>query len=231
MNRNGIELPEKNIYFKDESTVIYCADCKDILPYFEDKSFDLVLTDPPYGMNYHSGRYKGINPHAPIVGDEHYPIEILDDFQRITKGAILLFCRWDNLYEVPKPKSFISMIKNNWSAGDLEGAFGRQWEGILFYPQDEFKFNHRLPDVLDCRRIPPTKLLHPTQKSEYPIQTLIEECSPINAIILDPFLGSGTTTYCANKLNRKGIGIEISEKYCKIAVERLRQSVMKLDIS
>lgn len=51
MNWNGIELPEKNIYFKDGSTVIYCADCKDILPYFEDKSFDLVLTDPPYGLN------------------------------------------------------------------------------------------------------------------------------------------------------------------------------------
>ena len=51
------------------------------------------------------------------------------------------------------------------------------------------------------------------------------------AIILDPFLGSGTTAVCAKKLGRKCIGIEIEEKYCKIAVERLRQSVMKLDIS
>ncbi len=48
-------------------------------------------------------------------------------------------------------------------------------------------------------------------------------------IILDPFLGSGTTTYCAKKLGRKCIGIEIEEKYCKIAKDRLSQSVMRLD--
>ncbi|MDD5551383.1 MAG: site-specific DNA-methyltransferase, partial [Candidatus Omnitrophica bacterium] len=47
-------------------------------------------------------------------------------------------------------------------------------------------------------------------------------------LILDPFLGSGTTCYSANKLNRKSIGIELSEKYCEIAKNRLAQSVMKL---
>jgi len=49
-------------------------------------------------------------------------------------------------------------------------------------------------------------------------------------LILDPFLGSGTTAYCAKKLNRKCIGIEIEEKYCEISAKRLRQSVMRLDI-
>lgn len=47
--------------------------------------------------------------------------------------------------------------------------------------------------------------------------------------ILDPFLGSGTTAYCAKKLNRHCIGIEIEEKYCEIAVKRLSQTVMQLD--
>jgi len=49
-------------------------------------------------------------------------------------------------------------------------------------------------------------------------------------LILDPFLGSGTTAYCAKKLNRKCIGIEIEEKYCEIAAKRCSQSVMKLDV-
>ena len=53
---------------------------------------------------------------------------------------------------------------------------------------------------------------------------------PILNLILDPFLGSGTTAYCAKKLNRKCIGIEISEKYCEIAAKRCSQSVMKLEI-
>ena len=48
--------------------------------------------------------------------------------------------------------------------------------------------------------------------------------------ILDPFLGSGTTAYCAKKLNRKCIGIEIEEKYCEIAAKRCSQSVMRLEI-
>jgi len=48
--------------------------------------------------------------------------------------------------------------------------------------------------------------------------------------VLDPFLGSGTTCYCAKKLNRKSIGIEIEEKYCEIAAKRCRQSVMELNL-
>jgi DNA modification methylase len=57
MNWNNIELPEKNIYFKDEDTVIYCADCREILPLIPDKSIDLVLTDFPYGNNTEYGIY------------------------------------------------------------------------------------------------------------------------------------------------------------------------------
>ena len=213
-------------YYQDKYVQIYHGDCREILPQMP--KVDLVLTDPPYGMNYHSGHYIGYNPHDPITGDEHYPIELLSVFEELTKKAVFMFCRWDNLREVPPPKSFIAVIKNNWTAGDLEHAFGRQWEGVLFYPKDSFTFNHRLPDVIDCRRVPPTSMIHPTQKAEYPIQIIIQECSALGDTILDPFLGSGTTCYCAKKLLRKSIGIEIEEKYCEIAAKRCSQMVMEL---
>ena len=216
-------------YYSDDAVAIYCADCRDILPYIPDKSIDLVLTDPPYGIKYQSGRYLGYNPFSEIIGDDCYPVEFIEQFRALAKRAVFMFCRWETLPFIPKPDSFIAMIKNNWTAGDLKGEFGRMWEGILFYRLNEHQFNKRLPDVIDCRRVPPTKLLHPTQKAEYPIQLLIQECCQPTDLILDPFLGSGTTAYCAKKLGRKCIGIEIEEKYCEISAKRCSQSVMRLN--
>ncbi len=222
------KLPEP--YYRDNQAdiVIYNANCRELLPLLPDKSIDLVLTDPPYGIDYFSGHYKGYNPHRKIVGDDRYPTELVNEFRLIAKDAVFMFCRWDNLPDVEKPKSFIAIVKNNWTAGDLNSAFARQWEGILFYPAESFAFNHRLPDVIDCRRVSPFELLHPTQKAEYPIQLIIQECSRKDALILDPFLGSGTTLVCAKKLGRKAIGIEIEEKYCHIAAERCQQNVFDL---
>ncbi len=71
---------------------------------------------------------------------------------------------------------------------------------------------------------------HATPKPVDLIQNIITHSSNEGNLILDPFLGSGTTAYCAKKLNRKCIGIEIEEKYCEIAAKRCSQSVMRLDI-
>jgi site-specific DNA-methyltransferase (adenine-specific) len=71
---------------------------------------------------------------------------------------------------------------------------------------------------------------HPTQKPIKLVAKLIASYSEPNALILDPFLGSGTTAYCAKKLGRKCIGIEIEEKYCEIAAKRCSQTVMNLEV-
>ena len=213
-------------YYQDEWVTIYHGDCREILPTLP--KVDLVLTDPPYGMEFYSGMYVGYNPYGGIIGDDRYPSELVSVFKEVARKAVFMFCRWDNLTDVEKPKSFIAMIKNGGYIGDLKNEFGRLWEGILFYPCDDFGFNKRIPDVVDCRKVSHNERLHPTQKSEYPIDTLILNCSIENDVILDPFLGSGTTAYCAKKLNRRCIGIEIEEKYCEIAANRCRQMVFDL---
>lgn len=63
---NNLPCKDK-IYYQDESNVIYCGDCREILPLMPDKSVDIVLTDPPYGISWHSGHYVGYNPHKDIA--------------------------------------------------------------------------------------------------------------------------------------------------------------------
>lgn len=211
-------------YYSHAGITIYHADCRDILPFLD--PVDLVLTDPPYGMDYHSNHYKDGNPHLKIAGDDYYPTEIIKlCIDKATK-AVFTFCRWENLQDIPKPKSFIVWAKNNWTAGDLEHEYGRQWEGIAFYPKDGHGFIYRPADIIDTRRVPSGKLLHPTEK---PLSTILAILKANKGdTILDPFMGSGTTLVAAKQLGRKAVGIEIEEKYCEIAVRRLSQEVLPL---
>jgi site-specific DNA-methyltransferase (adenine-specific) len=72
------------------------------------------------------------------------------------------------------------------------------------------------------------KRLHPNEK---PVGVLrrLAEATPSHLDIVDPFMGSGTTLRAAKDLGRKAIGIEIEERYCEIAVQRLAQMVLDVE--
>ena len=201
-----------------ELNKIYNMDCLEGMKQMKDNSVDLVITDPPYGISFQSNYRK--EKHLEIIGDDKLPIEIINECFRVAKKAVYIFCRWDNIYELPKPRSIIAWVKNNWSMGDLNHEHGRQWEAICFYPQDEHEFIKRIPDVIKCNRT--GNELHPTQK---PVK-LIREIIKANKgqIILDPFIGSGTTALACKQLNRDFIGFELEKKYFDIAINRLKQS-------
>lgn len=207
-------------YYQDDYCTIYNADCREILPFLD--PVDLVLTDPPYGMNFQSN-FRSVK-HDKIKGDNQLPLDLVYLSIFKASNAAYLFCRWDNLKEMPHPKSVLAWVKNNWSMGDLLHEHGRQWEACCFYPKEKHAFTSRIPDVIAVDRT--GNCLHPTEK---PVE-LMKIIIGANACdtILDPFMGSGTTLRAAKDLNRKAIGIEIEEKYCEIAVERLRQEVLAL---
>ncbi len=85
-----------------------------------------------------------------------------------------------------------------------------------------------IPDVIQCKRIEGADQEVPTQKPTGLFKVLISQSTQQGEVILDPFLGSGTTAYCAKKLGRKCIGIEIEERYAEIAARRCSQTVMEL---
>ena len=201
---------------------LYQGDCLEVMKSFPDKSIDLVLTDPPYGMNFQSN-HRTIK-YDKIEGDDKYPVEVLKELYRLARRAVYVFCRWDNLSELPKPKSVLVWVKNNWSMGDLKHEHGRQWEAICFYPQEEHEFIERIPDVIKCART--ENVYHPTQKPVGIIRRIIE--TNRGGVIIDPFAGSGTTGVACKELNRNCIMIEIEPKYCDIIRKRIKNTMSSL---
>lgn len=202
-------------YPDDYINKIICGDCLEAMKGIPDGAVDLVLTDPPYGIEFQSN-YRTVK-HDKIHNDSFFPLWIFDELKRVTSRAIYVCCRWDNLYVLPKPKSVIAWVKNNWSMGDLKHEHGRQWESVCFYPQENHEFKKRISDVIFANRT--GNELHPTQKPVELMSTILS--ANIGDIVLDPFLGSGTTAVACRQLNRRFIGIEINPDYCKIARERL----------
>jgi site-specific DNA-methyltransferase (adenine-specific) len=212
---------------------LYCGDCLDILPTLEAGSVDAVITDPPW-MNYQTGRYDASQWHAPVnyVDPKHYA--------RLLPGkAILLWCRWDTFEEHALALSYSEWIIKNcivWdkgthTAGDLYGNFGNRHEMAVFAVKDiDWKFpNGRRENLWKIPHLfSKTFRNHPTEKPVSLMKTCIDALSRIGDLILDPFMGSGTTGVAAVQLGRKFIGIEIDPVYFAIAEKRIKQAQQQM---
>lgn len=110
--------------------------------------------------------------------------------------------------------------------------YRRNWECILVAQKSgascKWYGGNDIPNLInDCPKIIPQKTDHPTPKPPELMQKFISYHSQINEIVLDPFMGGGTTLVAAKNLRRKAIGIELEEKYCEMAAKRLMQEVLE----
>jgi len=188
-------------YFERDGIRIFHGDAREILPLLPQA--DLVVTDPPYGMDYQSNRRVDWQRKDKIAGDDAFPLWVFDLCR--PRVAMFVWCRWDNLSSLPHPKSFIAWDKGVHSMGDLEHEFGRQWEACAFYPGPEHKFIRRPCDVIRADKVAAAKLLHPNEKPVGAILPLIN--AHPKGLILDPFAGSGSTLVAAKLSGRQAIGI------------------------
>jgi DNA modification methylase len=212
-----------------------------LLRSLDDNSVPLIIADPPYGIAYHSNHYKEKNPHAPVTNDWNFQIgAFIQQCERALAdaGALYLFSRWD-VYPLWLPyittskltlKTKIVWMKNNWSAGDLNGSFGNQYEEILFIAKGRHLIRgRRWPNIWPFDRISPTKMLHPTQKPVDLIRRAIASSSDIGDLVVDPFAGSGSTGKAAHLEKRAFLLGDIDPKMVNIARRRLGLPLLNLD--
>lgn len=191
---------------------LWLGDARDIVPGLRD--IGAVVTDPPYGMSFQSN-HRTVK-HSTIANDDNadllsWTCGIPADHSRY------VFCRWDNLVHVPKPKSLVTWVKNNWSMGDLEHEHARQTEVALFYPGPRHRFPKGRPnDVIIAPRTGNDN--HPTEK---PVQLMRAIIEWTEGAILDPFMGSGTTGVAAISIGRPFIGIEIDREHYETSLRRV----------
>ena len=203
-------------YYQDKWVTIYHGDCRDVLPQLDVK-VDLVLTDPPYGV-------------GKADWDNTFDISPLE----MVKAPIIgLMCGIWNILRCPPHLAGLPykwIIATHLINGMTRSSIGfGNWIPCLIYCADgsAYKQDTDMKDIIVGDTPKPE---HPSPKPESAMCWFIERLSNPYDVILDPFLGSGTTCYCAKKLNRYSIGIEIEEKYCEIAAKRCSQSVMALEV-
>lgn len=200
----------------------------------QDSSIDLVITDPPYGIDYSSNysKYDDYVTKYTIANDSELneTIDLLDKalevlYKKTKENAhVYIFTSWKVYPEFKEVvskyfdvKNMIVWNKGNASMGDLEGSWGNQHELIIFATKGRRKLNTRKFDIINVNRVPTTKAIHPTQKPEEVIKVMLEASAHSKDTVIDPFMGSGSTIKAVKEYgNLNYIGIELDrERYEK----------------
>lgn len=208
-------------------------------------SVDAVVADPPYGMAFHEGS----NPDAHETGDRvkawdaidgdqsvDDAVELIDDvFAQVARvlrpgGHAYIFCDWRAIDAV-KPvvarsldvKNVITWDKESMGIGDNTNNWGYSTEFIIFETTEgdrPRRLEHAQRNLLEYPRPVRTEYEHPTQKPVGLISNLVTQATDPGDLVLDPFMGSGTTAVAAIDLDREYVGFEIDQDHYAPVIER-----------
>lgn len=203
---------------------IYNEDWQIGIKRIENNTVDLVVTDPPYGMDYQSNRRKEV--HKSIQNDTNLDWlgGWVKELKRVCKqeAHLYIFCSWHHIDKFKQEvgalfniKNILIWEKNNHGSGDLLGDYAPKYEMILFCSNGQKKLKGgRDSNILKANKT--NNENHPTQKPTELISYLIEKSSNKGDLVLDTFAGSCTTAIASRQKDRNCICFEIDKQYCKV---------------
>lgn len=207
-------------YYEEKGITIYHADSREVLPSLP--KVDLVLTDPPYGVGMHAfdDDFETVNSLNECGG---LIAAVFTSPRRVSELLTILSKSWSFNRTLTMHKTAdIAFPWRGWCMNS-ESIVIASREGAEWPKQDTYRS--------DVYTVGPWQRTgkHPNEKPLDVILDLAQRLSTGAGTLLDPFMGSGTTLRAAKDLGRKAIGIEIEEKYCEIAANRLRQEVLSFE--
>ena len=212
---------------------LYNGDCLEVMDKLisEGVKVDAIITDPPYGIDLTPQRTSGKFKNTKVINDRS--IEIIPLFLEKAKkltDRIYMFVSWKQLGNIQPIFENNFNYKNCLVWDKMWFGMGGNWrpnhEFIMYGISKDKKDSGTIPsnskeNILRCRRVSPQKLKHSCEK---PVKLLEEIIEQNGELILDPFMGSGSTGVACKNTNRNFIGIELDENYFKIAKERIEKA-------
>lgn len=228
-------------YYQDKNSTIYHGDCREVLPSLS--LVDLVVTDPPYGINYQSNYRK---EKFDLIANDNDALSLggyIESAWRVLRPHrhIYLFGGYDLSNHRFHGITELVWDKATTGLGNLESPWGVSHEKLTFgIRSDTVKTpahrgqsaaRMRRGSVLRFTRVNSGAMIHPTEKPILLLRELIESSSHIGELVLDPFMGSGSTLLASLIEGRHAIGIEIEESYCEVAAKRLAQGALPFTVN
>ncbi len=210
-----------SIYYQDQGITLHLGNCLELTTWTD---ADVLITDPPYGMSYKSGRKQ----HQAIQGD--HSIELRDQALDLwgSKRA-LVFGTWKQ----PRPEATRQLITWDKRGGTgYSGDLAMPWADVTeeIYVLGKAWTGPRRPALYSIPTLPSmNRPDHPTPKPVALLEQLIAYTDPADTIA-DPFAGSGSTLIAARNLGRQAIGVEIHEPYAELIAKRLSQAAFNFEV-
>jgi site-specific DNA-methyltransferase (adenine-specific) len=206
-------------YYQENGITIYHGDCGDVVPVLQEGM--VIVTDQPYGTGWRrGGQSEGVFISQPLEQPEwdKWNLEWLRRLPRYKRiAAFAPIQHRGKLCEVLERPTILYYRKSNVRPLSVD------WEPIVVSPA---VYPLEIPIKTVYNGDTPH---HPCQKPLELMKWVISYVSDKGDTILDPFMGSGTTLIAAKDLGHPAIGIEIEERYCEIAANRLRQGVLDFE--